>query len=282
MPSLTPDLIEQAARVDPDRTLATSFLGAVQRNRVISLILFAHEIGRARAAVSEPGLAAIRLQWWRDVVEQIYSGTQVRAQPIAIALSQTVQEATLPRIYLDAMIDAHERELDASPFATWAEVEAYLDATHGNLIRLCALACGVATLTKAINDVARHAGLAWGLSRLFVATPQWCTRRATWLPDDARSSLDLEALFAGDVTPELVAILRGVQARVGAAKNDTNKALALANLAEAFPIIAHAGLALPYAKAFMPDPKRGWSQPRDVSLLARQVRMTIAVARGRV
>jgi 15-cis-phytoene synthase len=282
MPNLTQDLIEQAARVDPDRTMATSFLGVQERKRVISLILFAHEIARARAAVSEAGLAAIRLQWWCDVVEQIYAGTVVRAQPIAIALSQTVQEAGLPRLYLDAMIDAHERELDATPFNTWTDIDAHLDATHGNLSRLCALACGTTTLSTALNEAARAAGVAWGLSRLIVTTPQWCTRRAIWLPVETHDSLDLEALYAGDVNKALATAIHTAQDRVRDATTQTNSALKQAKLGEAFPVLAHACLAGRYAKGFKPDPNRGWSIPRPPSLLERQVRLTLAVAAGKI
>jgi phytoene/squalene synthetase len=282
MPTLTQDMIEQAARVDPNRTLATSFLDGAERNRVIALILFAHEIGRARAAVSEPGLAAIRLQWWRDVIEQIYEGKPVRAQPIAIALSETLQEANLPRLYLDAMIDAHEAELEATPFATWAELETYLDATHGHLARLCALACGVPSLNTALDEVARESAIAWGLSRLLVATPQWCTRRGTWLPAEVRSSIDLEGLYSGAVDTALVAALQTVRARVHTAHHATNRALGQAKPGQAFPVFAHTCLADTYVKGFMPNPQKGWSAPNDPSLLVRQIRMTLAVARGRV
>ena len=34
-----------------------------------TLYAFNHELARAREAVSEPPLALIRLQWWREVVE---------------------------------------------------------------------------------------------------------------------------------------------------------------------------------------------------------------------
>jgi 15-cis-phytoene synthase len=282
MPSLTQELIEQAARVDPDRTLATSFLGAQERHRVLSLILFAHEIGRARAAVTEAGLAAIRLQWWRDVVEQIYTGTVVRAQPIAIALSQTVQEVALPRLYFDAMIDGHESALDTAPFANWAEIDAYHDATHGNLSRLSALACGITTLTTPHSDVAREAAIAWGLSRLIVTTPQWCVRRSSWLPAHVRNGLDLEALYAGTVTPSLVTALRAVEGRIHDAKIAANKALAQAKLGNAFGVVAYACLASRYAKGFVPNSKQGWAAPDEPTLLERQIRLTVVVARGRL
>jgi phytoene synthase len=41
---------------------------------MIALILFTHEVARARQAVSEPMLAAIRLQWWREALDEIFSG----------------------------------------------------------------------------------------------------------------------------------------------------------------------------------------------------------------
>jgi 15-cis-phytoene synthase len=282
MPSLTPDLVEQAARVAPDHTLATSFLEADQRQRVISLILFAHEIARARANVSEPGLAAIRLQWWRDVIEQIYSGVVVRAQPIAVALAQTVREAALPRLFFDAMIDAHEAELLATPFSSWADLEAYLDATHGNLARLSALACGLGAITTPLNEAAKQSALAWGLARLIVNTPQWCTRRASWLPEAVATSLDKEALYAGDVSAGLIGVFRTILKRISAAHKAANLALSRAKLDGSFPVVAHAALALPYAKGYLPDQKRGWSGPREVTLLKRQIIITLAVARQRI
>jgi 15-cis-phytoene synthase len=278
MPSLTTDLIEQAARVDPDRTLATSFLEAPERGRVISLILFAHEIARARASVSEPGLAAIRLQWWRDVITQIETGKIVRAQPVAVALSQTVNEVALPCSYLFAMIDAHERELADTPFTTWHDIDLYLDETHGNLSRLSALACGMPAITTKANAIATHSAIAWGLARLLAATPQWCTRRSSWLPDDTRSGLDLEALYSGEVSAKAVTVFKSVLPRIKAASAAANTALSQAKVGTAFPVFAHTTLATAYAKNHQPSIGRGWARPRDVSLLRRQLALTWAVA----
>jgi 15-cis-phytoene synthase len=282
MPSLTPDLIEDAARLDPDRTLATSFLGPVERARVIALILFASEIARARAVVSEPGLAAIRLQWWRDVVGQIYAGARVHAQPIALALASSVQEAKLPRTLLDAMIDGHEQELDTAPFGAWDDVETYLDQTHGNLARLSLLACGVKAISTPINEAARAGAIAWGLSRLIGATPQWCVRRSMWLPEAVRTELALEEIYVGNVSATLVTALGDAHKRARAAHKAANKALSDATLGDAFPVLAHVCLANRYCGAHMPSTAHGWGRQREISLLERQTRLTLSVARGRV
>jgi phytoene/squalene synthetase len=278
MPTFTPELVEEAARVAPDRTLATSFLSAPERMRVITLCLFAYEIGRARAVVSEAGLAAIRLQWWRDVIEQIYSGKTARAQPVATALAATVQEASLPRNLLDAMIDAHEHELEATPFRNWEDIEHYLDETHGNLNRLSLLATGIKAINMPLNTAAREAGIGWGLSRLLAATPQWCTRRSTWLPAVVHEKLDLESLYSGEVKASLLDVLSTIPARVRSARKAANASIKAANLGDSFPALAHACLANRYANAVMPNPKSGWAQLRDVSLLERQLRLTLSVA----
>jgi phytoene/squalene synthetase len=282
MPTLTPDLIEEAARVSPDRTLATSFLPPDARGRVISLVLFANEIARARAVVSEPGLAAIRLQWWRDTLDQIYGGTKVRAQPIATALSQTIQEATLPRLYFDAMIDAHELELTDFPFADWAQLDAYLDATHGHLNRLCLLASGLVSLSTSMDGAARQCGIAWGLTQLLISLPQWCLRRACWLPEDVRNRLDLDALFAGKVDEPANTAFAHVLTRIDQARRDANTHIASANLGSAFPALSHACLAKTYAHKHVPLAHRPWRQPVDPSLFERQLRLVASVARGRI
>jgi phytoene/squalene synthetase len=282
MATLTPDLVEDAARTQPDRTLATSFISPEARARVIALILFSHEIGRARAVVSEPGLAAIRLQWWRDTIEQIYAGAAIRAQPVAVALGATIQEAGLPRTYFDAMIDGHELELDTIPFATWADLDAYLDATQGNLNRLSLLASGVASITTPMDQAARQAGIAWGLAALMGAMPQWCLRRCTWLPSEVRDSLELESLYSGQVTSSLTTALVDVLRRIEIARKATNLALASAQVGASFPVLAHACLAQRYGRANLPKANQPWSQPREVSLFERQLRITASVARGRV
>jgi 15-cis-phytoene synthase len=279
---LTPQQIEDAARAMPDHTLATSFLEPEPRARVIALILFAHEIARARAVVSEPGLAAIRLQWWRDTLDQIYSGKIVRAEPTSIALKSVIVEADLPRALFEAMISGHERELDSAPFGSWTELEAYLDATLGNLNRLSLLACGISSLSRSMDDAARHAGVAWGLASLLGALPNWARRRCVWLPTAEMADSDREALFLGQVNLGVHNALLLTCDRITLARTRLNQSLKTAKLGTHFPILAPACLARRYAKVSMPAIGETRAKAGDVSLLMRQIRLTLAVAVGRV
>ena len=282
MPTLSPQQVEDAARFMPDRTLATSFLEPEARARVIAIILFAYEIGRARSVVSEAGLAAIRLQWWRDTIEQIYAGHVVRAQPTAIALAGAIQEANLPENLFIAMIDGHEREIETFPFVTWQDLNAYLDLTQGNLIRLSLLASGLPAITTHSDEAARQAGIATGLAHLLRVMPQWSQRRSMWLPMEACDKIDREAVFAGQVSQDLRTLLLSVIEKVSHARERANKSLRHGRIGLHFPALALACLAFRYAKLAIPKSGTSLHVAQDVTLLERQIRITMSIATGKI
>ena len=74
--------VEAVRQHDPDRFFTALFAPADKRDALLALYEFNHELARARAMVSEPHLALIRLHWWREVLE----GTAKR-HPLAEALS---------------------------------------------------------------------------------------------------------------------------------------------------------------------------------------------------
>ena len=281
MITLSADMIEQAAQVAPDQTLATSFLAPEARAGMIALILFTHEVARARQAVSEPMLAAIRLQWWREALDEIYTGKTVRAQPTAQALAETIRAFDLPRPWFDALVDAFGAEQDDVPFETWAELAEHGDQTYGNFNRLALLIAGAPAISAPLDRVARHAGILWRLCDLMAQWPRWTHRRQLWLPLEAQAGLDREATFAGKTSRELASALQQAYRHVLATHKDANQACRSAVFGQAFPAVAYAALGLPYAKAFhaLNDPFR---QVASLSLIERQLRLVWAVARQRI
>src|ERR1700760_371967 len=105
-------IAELVRRHDPDRFLTALCAPPEKRDALLILYAFNHELARAREVVSEPPLALIRLQWWREVVEGAFRRHEV-AEPLAAALAAR----DFDRADLLALIEA--RELEAEPgFAT--------------------------------------------------------------------------------------------------------------------------------------------------------------------
>ena len=74
-------------RADPDRFTATMAAPPVARGPLWVLYAFNVEVARAPWASKEPMIAEMRLQWWRDVVENAASGAawQVLANQVIMA-----------------------------------------------------------------------------------------------------------------------------------------------------------------------------------------------------
>lgn len=122
-------------RTDPERFTALLFAPAARREALFALHAFAHEIARAPRIASEPTLALIRLQWWREVVEGAH-----RRHEVATPLRAALQDGLFAPPALIAMVEAREAELDPAPAeGEWLE---YLHATGGLLAEQTAYALG--------------------------------------------------------------------------------------------------------------------------------------------
>ena len=80
---------------DPDRFLCALFAPAERREALFALIAFNHELARAREAASNPMAALIRLQWWRDALEEARLGRPARRHEVAAPLHDAVTGGAL-------------------------------------------------------------------------------------------------------------------------------------------------------------------------------------------
>ncbi|MBS0560413.1 MAG: squalene/phytoene synthase family protein [Proteobacteria bacterium] len=181
---------EIVRRHDPDRFLTALFAPAEKRAALFALYAFNHELARAREVASEPTLALIRLQWWREVVE----GAD-RRHEVATPLRAAIADGSLARDDLLAVIEA--REIEAEPeipaLAAW---RAYLLAGAGGL----AVAAG-RLLGAPEPEALRPLGAAYGAAGLLRSIPALAAQRRCLLPADL--------LAARGLTPEGVVLKPG-------------------------------------------------------------------------
>lgn len=121
---------------DPDLFHAALFAPEAARERLMVLYAYDIELSRAAARASEPLIARMRLQWWRDLVNGIAAGEPARAHEIGKPLHGLLSAHALPPGDLAALVDARELELhgamDVHRFNDW------LDSRFGALVRLAA------------------------------------------------------------------------------------------------------------------------------------------------
>ena len=64
--------------MDNDRFLTALFAAAAEREALFALYAFNIEIAKTRETVSEPLIGQMRLQWWRDAIDEIFGDGPVR------------------------------------------------------------------------------------------------------------------------------------------------------------------------------------------------------------
>jgi 15-cis-phytoene synthase len=197
-------IAELVRRHDPDRFLTALFAPPRKRNALLALYAFNHELARAREVASEPPLALIRLQWWREVVE----GAR-RRHEIAEPLSAALEEGALDRHDLLALTEA--REIEAEPaIETWQAWQDYLLSNAGGL----AVAAG-RLLGAPDPERLRPFGAAYGAAGLL--------RSVSAHARQGRCMLPIEVLARHGLSPEHVIAdpnAAGVQTVIGLLATD--------------------------------------------------------------
>jgi phytoene synthase len=174
-PAASDDVVRAAARAhERDRYLAALLGPRARRADLVALAAFAGEIGRIPLYVSEPMMGRIRLQWWRERLEQGNSGSH----PVAAAIIEVARRHDLPLPLLYGLIDAHEDSLGDRPFPDQAALLAHVDRVDGALFDLA----GVINGSPPDAALTRDAGRGYGLARIALETPAALAQGRLLLP----------------------------------------------------------------------------------------------------
>ncbi len=267
-------------RVDEDRWLTARFAEPPVRKRLSDFYAVVYEIARIPESVREPALGDIRLQWWRDAVEEIYAGRGVARFPAAEGLGALVRETSLERALLDQLIDARGKDLEERPFETWPELESYIDATAGAVMQLAAKVCAP-DLVQTPQHIAlfRNAGRVWGYTGLVRSLASWNERRRTFFPQKLLDHVHLTPndLFASATTHATSSACRAVLERAVHCHKEVRR-LSYGAPKEFFPAYGYVALVSDYMRAL----DRPYDGAAKVPLFKRQIRLVTASATGSI
>lgn len=178
-----------ARQHDPDRFLCALFAPAASREALFTLIAFNHELARAREAATNPIAALIRLQWWREVVDNAAAGRPARAHAVAGPVAAAVATGALESADLLALADAREIEADPEGIATRAGFQEYLRGTAGGV----AAAMGRVLGASGSLDAVREAGTLYGLAGVLRSMPALAGAGRCLLPAEVLAAHGTEA-----------------------------------------------------------------------------------------
>jgi len=254
---------EIVRRHDPDRFFTALFAPAELREALFTLYAVNHELARAREVVTNPMLALIRLQWWREVAE----GAR-RRHEVAGPLGDALDRGALHAPDLLAMIEG--REAEADPIETEAAFCNYLRATAGGVAVAAGRALGAGSTAL---DALRDLGSAYGAAGVLRSVPALARQSRCMLPQDvlAEHGLGPADVIADPRQPGLAPV-RARVAAIGSGWLQAGRAVRLSRTTIA--------AALPAVLARR-DLLRGPDRPM-VRGLGDRLWVTIATIQGRI
>ncbi len=181
---------ELLERGDPDRFRAAMAAPPEARKVLFPLWALNLEVARAPWVTEEPLIAEMRLQWWKDALEEIAQGGPVRRHEVTTPLAEAIkpEDANL----LSDLVDARRRDISGEPFADLGALTTYLNRTSGHLTWAGMRALGA---DPRAEDAARDFALATGLARYLKAAPDLVARGREPFPVDPTSK-DMRALIS--------------------------------------------------------------------------------------
>jgi hypothetical protein len=198
-------------KADPDRFLATMAAAPAAREVLFPLYAFNVEVARAPWVTQEAMIGEMRLQWWRDALEEIGEGRSARRHEVVSPLA-TWLDAHGAAV-LDAVVAARRWDLYREPFEDESAFAAHIDATSGGLFWVAARALGAAD-----EAVVRDFAFGVGVANWLRAIPELEARGCVPLVDGRP-----EAVVA--LATEALGRLRSARAKRGAVSPAAGQAL---------------------------------------------------------
>lgn len=163
-------------RADPDRFMAAMAAPPPARRVLFAIYALNVEVARAPWVTQEAMIAEMRLQWWRDAMDEIATGKQVRRHEVVTPVAGFLTPDLAAQA--DEMIAVRRWDIYRDPFEDEAHFERYIDQTSGTLMWLSARSLG-----QADETVVRDFAFATGVANWLRAIPDLEERKRVPLLD---------------------------------------------------------------------------------------------------
>src|SRR5260370_25038421 len=164
---------------DKDRFLAALFAPVDRRRALFALYAFNAGVAGVQGKIREPLAGEVRLRYWHDLI--VHAG-EPGANPVALALLETVKRHALPQQLLLDLLEARRFDVYDETFSARADLEAYASKTSSAVIELALRILGGPGAAEL--ELARSAGIAYAITGLSRSFPFHAPPGKIFLPDE--------------------------------------------------------------------------------------------------
>ncbi|KAK9464260.1 Squalene/phytoene synthase-domain-containing protein [Lipomyces arxii] len=183
--------------------LISPFVPLTARDAQIALNAFAVTLQRAAhpphtsssnisvASGASSATARLRLQFWKQTLQDIFAGKVPPSEPVAVLLAEVIKQRAYTRSFFTRMVDARMARVGDPPFASISSLADYGEAAYSSMLYLLGESMPSAHSTEA-EHVCSHIGRAIGVVDILTDFPAAVERRRrVLLPLDIMIKYDL-------------------------------------------------------------------------------------------
>jgi phytoene synthase len=180
---------DKAAKSGSSFYYAFLFLPPPRRAAITAFYAFCREVDDVVDEVSDPGVAATKLAWWRKEVATSFAGQP--AHPVMKALMPHAVEYAIGPTQLNAIIDGCQMDLEQTRFLDWAGLARYCHLVAGVVGEVAASIFGRSS--DATTEYAHKLGLAMQLTNIIRDVGDDARRGRIYLPMSELKQFDVKA-----------------------------------------------------------------------------------------
>jgi phytoene synthase len=202
---------EKAARSGSSFYYGFRLLSPERRRAITALYAFCREVDDVVDEVSDPGVARLKLAWWRTEIAAVYGGRP--QHPVALALVPAVAAFGLQQEHFQTVIDGMTMDLDYNRYPDFAALERYCHCVAGVVGLMSAEIFGYQE--SATRAYARDLGVAFQLTNIIRDVGEDARRGRIYLPQDelARHGVGTEDILARRGSPAVAGLMAHQVAR---------------------------------------------------------------------
>jgi len=212
---VTPDqyCAQKAAESGSSFTASFRFLESERRQAITALYAFCREVDDAVDECADPGVAAMKVAWWRGEVEALYAGRPTH--PVTKALASALARFNLPAEQLQEIIDGMEMDLHQTRYADFKALHLYCYRVAAVVGLLAAEIFGYTD--RRTLRYAHDLGIAFQLTNIIRDVGEDARRGRIYLPQDELAQFRVTEvdILANRHSSELVTLMefQAVRAR---------------------------------------------------------------------
>lgn len=187
------DLVKQH---DFDNYLVGLLVPSQHRSAFFAIRAFNVEIATIKDQANNNVMAGrIRFQYWRDILDDIYSGKDFSSstamnQPVVYALYKHINELNLTSRWFQRSIEARQSDLSVDRYETLDEIEDYTEKAHSSMLYLILESMNIKD--ENVEYIASHVGVSYGIMILLRGFAYHSSKGSIYIPRDIMAKCNVK------------------------------------------------------------------------------------------